>query len=91
MTVEIEYYNHLWIGAVFHTKIEAGGEVVEFYPHVRLTRRQVRRLRREMRNYTLPVFDRFGPDPLDRNMHRMKGARQAYQRRKEKGITWGHL
>lgn len=71
-----------WQGIkVFHVRIEAGGDSIDLYNRTKLTRRQIRQERRKFRNYTLEVFDDFGPDPLEPNMHRMKGARQAYARR----------
>lgn len=71
-----------WAGTkVFHVAVEAGGETVDFYHRTKMTRRQIRQARRAFRNYTMEIFDHFGPDPLEPNMHRMKGARQAYARR----------
>jgi len=74
---------------VFHVLVEAGGEDADFYHRTPLTRRQIRQLRRQMRNHTLELFDNMGPDPLEPNMHRMKGARQAYKRREANGIKKG--
>jgi hypothetical protein len=66
---------------VFFVLVKAGGEDCELYHRAKMTRRQLRHARRQLRNYTMDVFDNFGPDPLTPNMHRMKGARQAYKRR----------
>lgn len=74
---------------VFHVLVEARGEDADFYHRTPLTRRQVRQLRRQMRNNTLELFDNMEPDPLGPNMHRMKGARQAYKRREANGIKKG--
>lgn len=76
------YVSEQWSGAkVFHISIETGGDFFDVFSCTRMTRRQVRQMRRQFRNYTLEVFDHFCPDPLEPNMHRMKGARQAYARR----------
>lgn len=79
-----DLFGKKWEGArVFHFSIETGGEVYDTYSHTKLTQRQFRQIRRQLRNYTLAVFDNFAPDPLDANRHRMKGARQAYARREK--------
>lgn len=74
---------------VFHVRVEADGDDADFYHRTRMTRRQIRQLRRQLRNCTSELFDNMGPDPLTPNMHRMKGARQAYKRRLDKGIKRG--
>lgn len=76
------HFGEKWTGCkVFHVCLEVDGEECNFYHRTRFTRRTLRQMRRDLRNYTLAVFDDMMPDPLAPNMHRMKGARQAYARR----------
>lgn len=86
-TVLPDYFAHRHVGCrVFRQLIEYAGDEISYFTAAPLTRRQVRQIRRQLRNFTLPVFDSFGPDPLKPDMHRMKGARQAYKRREVKDV-----
>lgn len=64
------------------TEIKVGyGKVYHWLTFVRPTKRQIRREKRAFRNGTHPVFDDYIPPTTRKDMHRMKGAKQAYSRR----------
>lgn len=63
------------------TDIRMEYETFTFHTYVRPTKRQIRQEKRALRNGTHFVFDRHVPPVMRQNMHRMKGAKQAYARR----------
>ncbi len=66
---------------VIETTITVESETFIIGTCVPMTKRQIRQIKRDLRNGTHFIFDRHVPPITRAGMHRMKGAKQAYERR----------